>query len=442
MMLILAVLAPAIAAAQTTSRQNFQGVATPGTLLIADSSTTAGTATLDGILTGSHTFTGVLLSGSLPASTPSDGIVGFAMSNGTAAFGRQTLTGTAGNAALLVYNNQYSSNYLGNSGVAALQVNTTNGSTSNTNVVGETINLFSEVQPGKPYDADDQALNIQVAKYGQNSTWQLSGQSVDYTGTPPSAFATVGIESDVQANGADAAASLYDTTASNRTMLLLQVKPFSAMGPWQAGHRYAAGAVFQAVNSRGERSIYKVTKFGTSADKAPTWPASGSVADGNGVVYAFSETYAMSEGRGIALGANADARYGVGLTMIASFDDAPIDLSQASLNKSTNAAAAGIRLARNMPIDFSGDGTAAAQNMHIIQYSDVAAALTYTIKGTVALSIADTGLASFPGQIQAPLATPKSSSSPCVTGTRTADTNYEYVCVATNTWKRAALSPF
>ncbi len=69
-------------------------------------------------------------------------------------------------------------------------------------------------------------------------------------------------------------------------------------------------------------------------------------------------------------------------------------------------------------------------------------ALTYTVKGTVALSIADSGLASFSGQIQAPLVTPKSSSSPCVAGTHVADANYDYVCVATNKWKRAALSDF
>lgn len=36
--------------------------------------------------------------------------------------------------------------------------------------------------------------------------------------------------------------------------------------------------------------------------------------------------------------------------------------------------------------------------------------------------------------------TPVSSSEHCVTGTQAWDTNYEYRCVATNTWKRAALS--
>jgi hypothetical protein len=39
-----------------------------------------------------------------------------------------------------------------------------------------------------------------------------------------------------------------------------------------------------------------------------------------------------------------------------------------------------------------------------------------------------------------PLLTPSSSSTPCVKGTIVPDTNFVYVCVATNTWKRAALS--
>ena len=43
---------------------------------------------------------------------------------------------------------------------------------------------------------------------------------------------------------------------------------------------------------------------------------------------------------------------------------------------------------------------------------------------------------------QAPLGTPASSSAPCTAGQFEDDANYHYVCVATNTWKRVALSPF
>ena len=43
---------------------------------------------------------------------------------------------------------------------------------------------------------------------------------------------------------------------------------------------------------------------------------------------------------------------------------------------------------------------------------------------------------------QETLTTPASSSATCTAGQFTDDTNYHYVCVATNTWKRAALSSF
>jgi hypothetical protein len=46
------------------------------------------------------------------------------------------------------------------------------------------------------------------------------------------------------------------------------------------------------------------------------------------------------------------------------------------------------------------------------------------------------------GRVNIPLSTPSSSSAACTVGDRAADANYEYVCTAANTWKRAALSPF
>jgi hypothetical protein len=40
------------------------------------------------------------------------------------------------------------------------------------------------------------------------------------------------------------------------------------------------------------------------------------------------------------------------------------------------------------------------------------------------------------------LSTPASSSAPCIAGQIGADANYIYICVATNRWKRSALSSF
>jgi hypothetical protein len=59
-----------------------------------------------------------------------------------------------------------------------------------------------------------------------------------------------------------------------------------------------------------------------------------------------------------------------------------------------------------------------------------------------------TGLNYFGGKVQTattfqePLTTPASSSAACTAGQFTDDTNYHYVCTATNTWKRVALTTF
>jgi hypothetical protein len=46
------------------------------------------------------------------------------------------------------------------------------------------------------------------------------------------------------------------------------------------------------------------------------------------------------------------------------------------------------------------------------------------------------------GAFMIDMSTPASSSAACRAGQVTFDTNYEYFCIATNTWKRAALSSF
>lgn len=61
--------------------------------------------------------------------------------------------------------------------------------------------------------------------------------------------------------------------------------------------------------------------------------------------------------------------------------------------------------------------------------------------GGCAAVFSPTGSVTAPGYQEA-LTTPASSSAPCTAGQFTDDSNYHYVCVATNTWKRVALSTF
>lgn len=66
-----------------------------------------------------------------------------------------------------------------------------------------------------------------------------------------------------------------------------------------------------------------------------------------------------------------------------------------------------------------------------------------TGSGLVSPLIVDSaGNLTITGVFNQPLATPPSSSSTCITGTAVWDTSYFYVCTATNTWKRSALTTF
>jgi hypothetical protein len=66
------------------------------------------------------------------------------------------------------------------------------------------------------------------------------------------------------------------------------------------------------------------------------------------------------------------------------------------------------------------------------------------VDGASALAIAPQSLYADkkPSSILESLSTPSSSSEPCTQGQRKQDASYIYVCTATNTWKRAALSAF
>jgi hypothetical protein len=326
--------------------------------------------------------------------------------------------------------------------IAALQINASSFSGSTGQINGMWINLNSG--GNNAYVSQDQGMNVVVHKSGQNSTWQISGMTYDETGLPPKAFASVAQELDIDANGPDDPASLYNGHKGNRVFAYYSARPYH-FPAYQPGKVYPAGAKVWAVPAGGAKSVYIAQTSGTAGAAPPTWPTTGSVID-NMVTWVYGEPYDLTIGRGIWFDGDKDGpdpvshvRYATLFSSNAVIENAALDLSLTSL---ASAAGAAIRLGGNQPIDFSGNGTAAGQNQHVLKYSDRAAALTYAVKGVVAVSVADSGLASFHGQIQAPLATPKSSSSPCVAGTRVADANFEYVCVATNAWKRAALSAF
>ena len=73
-----------------------------------------------------------------------------------------------------------------------------------------------------------------------------------------------------------------------------------------------------------------------------------------------------------------------------------------------------------------------------LQIARIAGAGTLNLGNGVAVSVP--GALAVGGSLQLAPATPASSSAACTTGQLAADTSYVYVCTATNSWKRAALS--
>ena len=87
-------------------------------------------------------------------------------------------------------------------------------------------------------------------------------------------------------------------------------------------------------------------------------------------------------------------------------------------------------------INLNGFGT--SQN-NVRMINDANGQLTINTVTGGSLQVNETGVYTA-GSFHVNLATPASSSAPCVAGQIGADANYVYVCVAANTWKRSALS--
>ena len=121
--------------------------------------------------------------------------------------------------------------------------------------------------------------------------------------------------------------------------------------------------------------------FTIVAEAAPLW-SSPPISDGTATwLIQQSELYEIGEAIRINGYGSTSTYIGTGLGTDADYYNAVIDMSSASLVTSVNPNVAGIRMGANMPIDFSGNGTAAGQNLRVLQYSTVAQALVYN--GTI-----------------------------------------------------------
>lgn len=211
------------------------------------------------------------------------------------------------------------------------------------------------------------------------------GQLVDQTGLYNGG---IGFELDLYENGPEPASTSYNPGLGGRVILALG-NGGNTQPTWTANHAYAVGAAVLPSPTNGY--TYVVTVAGTSGATQPTWPtSSGTVTDGT-VTWQFGTTVAQQVSRGASCGtSDSVSEFATCLEATGPYYDAALELSLGTLDTTTNPNAAGIRLAANMPIDFSGNGTSASQNQHTVAYNSTTGNFEYRAPSAV-FSIASTG---------------------------------------------------
>ncbi|MBS1054999.1 hypothetical protein [Gluconobacter kondonii] len=251
-----------------------------------------------------------------------------------------------------------------------------------------------------------------VFKYSSiGKDWGASIAGYDYSLTQPKSVVSYsGIENDMQTNGQDMGASLWDSTQGGRHLLWLGANTVQRPS-WAASHSYAVGDVIVDANKSW---IWVVTTAGTSstgADPTGAWlPATGSYTDGTVTFTAKIDYHGVVSKAIYVVNDHIDTDFSYFddvLGVNANVRDSSINLTNEILTQSDGAS---IRLAKTHPIDFSGAGTVASKNQLImvardnvaVGYESYGTGLNIEIPGTVLASFQSTdkslrteGIASF-----------------------------------------------
>jgi hypothetical protein len=225
-------------------------------------------------------------------------------------------------------------------------------------------------------------------KSGAQPLWLYFGHYTDQTGLGKGVLGTENLPGHVLAeigatqNGPDIASSSYAPETGGRVGLHFANANYTPPS-WAANHAY----VLADEITPGNGFTYLVTVAGTSGATAPTWPVvPGTVTDG-GVTWKFQTTVKSSISRMIDVAGPIGIGAALNIREVSIYD-AGIEMSGATLDTVTNPNAAAIRIAANMPIDFSGNGTAAGQNQHYLQYTTTGTPrLRYVAGGTEQFAI-------------------------------------------------------
>ena len=233
-----------------------------------------------------------------------------------------------------------------------------------------------------------------VIRSGAGATWQYFGQTIDETGVAPNASsANVAFEMDITANGPEASSTGYAPYNGGRAFITFVPAAYNPPS-WTGTQAYVAtaGAVSVVQPTTPNGYTYICIVAGTSGGSEPTWPiiVGNTVTDGT-VTWQCGTTTAMQISRVLSIGGGTGVQIGapVLIDRVAIYD-AGIEMSSSTLVDGGVLDAA-IRIAANMPIDWSGDGTAANQNVRTTRYNSTSTALEYKKSGTVWWAIKDNG---------------------------------------------------
>ncbi|QHC35020.1 hypothetical protein [Komagataeibacter xylinus] len=210
-----------------------------------------------------------------------------------------------------------------------------------------------------------QGAGISTMKHGAGSDWALSLAGYDFSARQPdTVLSYTGLENDVQVNGDDTTAALWDPTQGGRHLVWLGGNTTNSWPRWSPGRRISAGSIIQ-----GNHQLWIAVNDGVtgqSNDPTSTWSIAGIHPDGT-VRWKWQYGYDGVISKAIWIVSSSDpamlSAFDEGIATNARIRNAFIDLTAEHL---IDDRAAAIRLRQGDPIDFSGDGTQDGKNQHVI----------------------------------------------------------------------------
>ncbi|GFE93056.1 hypothetical protein DmAi_11150 [Acetobacter persici] len=272
-----------------------------------------------------------------------------------------------------------------------------------------------------------------IIRDGRSSTWGFSLSHRDTTGTASNGFSQTYAELDGSANGPDGGNPVYSPGDGNRKGIWIQSGSENAhiegTGKnsklventiWKPNTIFKSGERIRAVATDGKLHLYDVTTAGTTGQSAPLWSMAAGEAIPDGTVK-WTHLGQFNAGFSKAIFVDGNNYFGNGDswfdTILTSNDNvygAFIDVSSVRFidpsksftvktdengiplpdghnsvlyNYTRSPYGAALRMAADMNIDFSADGTQEGLNKHRLTYSSTNNALEYISENIPVITI-------------------------------------------------------